>query len=403
MQLFRQFRKHPLRSILATIAFALGVGQVTLTSTVLDLNNQYSSQVEEAQGTRTLQLFPGDFSVDDFYKEDGSVAPVRLVREELGPPVLFNMEDMAAALEASPTVRHAYTETVRGFIKDRYIFDVIAVTAGYFEGYNVKTQQGSLFSHQDFEEQRDVALVTPEFIKRYGVEGNPVGQTFTMDGNYDVSTQYTIVGVLGETISNADIILPFRMMFTSELAPFYFIVDKASDLPRAREELQTFADTYWGEGKVSLSSYQSWRAFQTMQRDTRLVVAMLAATGILIAALNIMSLVLSKVLAKTKAIGILRTVGASRPDIMRQFLGEALQLGLLGGLLGIGMSYFLVLVFNSYVERTRQSDFIPHLAVSLTSLSLGVGLALVLSLLSGLYPAFLAARLRVVDALRQAL
>ena len=393
------FRFLSLCNLLAAVAVAFGVGQITVTATVLDINNQFSSQVERAQRTRTLTMWPDEWNPEEYYREDGTVIPVRLTRAESGPPVALELEDLDAALEASPAVKQAYTQSSRGFIKDRYVFDVIAVTPGYLEAYELRVKEGGLFSESDFAPRRDVALVTPDFLAKYGVQGDPVGQTITNEGG---SATYTVVGVLSENISNVDIILPFRMMFSSELGPLYFVVEETDAIPQAKAELQAFADKRWGEGRVGVASYLDFGSFRTVQRDTRLIIAALAAVGILIAALNIMSLVLSQVLGKTRDIGILRSVGASRRDIMRRFLAQSLQLGLFGGVLGLGMSYALVLVFNAYVRSAGQTDFIPRLSLSLPTLALGFGLAFVLSLLSGVYPALLASRLRVVDALEGA-
>ena len=393
------FRFLSLRNLLAAVAVAFGVGQITVTATVLDINNQFSSQVERAQRTRTLLLLPDEWNPENLFAEDGTIPPVQLVRAEGGPPVTFEMEDLAAALTASLTVKRAYVQEASGLGKDDYMFDLIAVTPDYLEAYGLETTAGGLFSESDFEDRRDVALVTPDFLERYGVEGDPIGQNITSESG---GASYTIVGVLSENITNVDIILPFRMMFTSELGPLYFVVDKTSDMPQARTELQAFADKQWGEGRTAVASHLDLPSLYSVQRDTRLIIALLAAVGLLIAALNIMSLVLSQVLGKTRDIGILRSVGASRGDIMRRFLAQSLRLGLFGGALGLGMSYALVLVFNAYVRSAGQTDFIPRLSLSLPTLALGFGLAFALSLLSGVYPALLASRLRVVDALEGA-
>ena len=388
-----------LRGFLAAVAVAFGVGQITVTAAVLDIDNQFSSRFEQAQQTRMLMLLPAEWNPDNSFREDGTVAPVRVVRAESGPPVAFQMEDLAAALAASPSVRHAYVEEASGFGKDAYRFGLAAVTPGYLEAYGLETTAGSLFSEDDFEQRRDVALVTPDFVTKYGLQGDPVGQNISNDSG---EASYEIVGVLNENLAYIDFILPFRTMFSSELGPLYFVVDKVGDVPQAKAELQAFADKRWGEGRVGVASYRDLASLQTVQRDTRLIIAVLAAVGILIAALNLMSLVLSQVLGKTRDIGILRSLGASRRDIVRQFLAASLRLGLVGGVMGVGMSYALVQVFNAYVRSAGQTDFIPRLGLSWSALALGFGLAFVLSLLSGVYPALLASRLRVVDALEGA-
>jgi putative ABC transport system permease protein len=119
------------------------------------------------------------------------------------------------------------------------------------------------------------------------------------------------------------------------------------------------------------------------------------------AALNIMNLMLARVLKRSHDIGIQRSLGATANAIVWRFLSEALVLGVLGGLLGIAAGYGLYRIYNNY-QQTYYGEafgFVPTTFSPLAAL-IGFVVALVVSLIFGLYPAIRASKLRIIEALR---
>ena len=132
------------------------------------------------------------------------------------------------------------------------------------------------------------------------------------------------------------------------------------------------------------------------------VIAAFASTALAAAALNIMNLMLARVLKRRHSIGILRSLGATRSQILWQFLNESLLLGALGGVLGVAAGYGLHTLFNNYQTAAYGEDYAVFLVpFPWLALPVGLGLALLTSLLFGFYPAYQASRLRPVEALRE--
>ena len=119
----------------------------------------------------------------------------------------------------------------------------------------------------------------------------------------------------------------------------------------------------------------------------------IAAISLLVGGIGIMNIMLVSVTERTREIGIRKAVGAKRRDILIQFLVEAIVLSLIGGLMGVALG---TLGAGAVARLADQLSTIvtPDIILLSTGVSAGVGL------LFGIYPAFRAARLNPIDALR---
>jgi putative ABC transport system permease protein len=122
------------------------------------------------------------------------------------------------------------------------------------------------------------------------------------------------------------------------------------------------------------------------------VMVAIAAISLLVGGIGIMNIVLATVMERTKEIGIRRSIGARRLDIVRQFLTESVVISVGGGLLGIGFGYFLAWL----IAKTAEWKTI----VTITSVLIAFGVSVLVGVVFGIYPALKAARINPIDALR---
>jgi putative ABC transport system permease protein len=122
------------------------------------------------------------------------------------------------------------------------------------------------------------------------------------------------------------------------------------------------------------------------------VMVAIAAISLLVGGIGIMNIVLATVLERTKEIGIRRSIGARRADIVRQFLTESVLISVGGGLLGISFGYFLAFL----IARTAEWKTI----VTTGSVVIAFGVSVAVGLAFGIYPAVKASHINPIDALR---
>ena len=122
------------------------------------------------------------------------------------------------------------------------------------------------------------------------------------------------------------------------------------------------------------------------------VMVAIAAISLLVGGIGIMNIVLATVLERTREIGVRRSIGARRVDIVRQFLIESVLISVAGGLLGIAFGFFLAWL----IARTAEWKTI----VTSSSVIIAFGVSVAVGVLFGIYPAMKAAKINPIDALR---
>jgi len=131
---------------------------------------------------------------------------------------------------------------------------------------------------------------------------------------------------------------------------------------------------------------------QRTQKIFTYVMVAIAAISLLVGGIGIMNIVLATVLERTREIGIRRSVGARRFDIVRQFLTESVLISAGGGLLGIAFGFFLAWL----IARTAEWKTI----VTTVSVVVAFGVSVAVGVLFGVYPAVKASRINPIEALR---
>jgi len=122
------------------------------------------------------------------------------------------------------------------------------------------------------------------------------------------------------------------------------------------------------------------------------VMVAIAAISLLVGGIGIMNIVLATVMERTREIGIRRSIGARRFDIVRQFLTESVLISVGGGLLGIAFGFFLAWL----IARTAEWKTI----VTTASVVIAFGVSVFVGVVFGIYPAVKASRINPIDALR---
>src|SRR5436305_4807662 len=134
------------------------------------------------------------------------------------------------------------------------------------------------------------------------------------------------------------------------------------------------------------------KLYSSATSNIYLVTVGVAAISLVVGGIVVMNIMLVSVTERTKEIGIRKAIGARRKDILTQFLIEAVTVTAIGGAIGVGTGFGLAYIISALIGFP--------LLVSVASAVLGVGVSSVVGIVSGLWPAWRAAKLDPIEALR---
>ena len=267
---------------------------------------------------------------------------------------------------------------------------------------------GRNLSHDDIDSSAHVCVLTNHaYVRLFPSAGDPTGQSirvaerrFVIVGVQDKPTQGFIPVSFG-----GDITIPYttyvsEYLRTRPLVFARFLVADASQLPQTEAQLIA----YFKSIKQGRAEYQTFdrksfsSAVDGIFAALTLVVALIGAVSLVVAGIGIMNIMLVSVTERTREIGVRKAIGATSFAVLAQFFIEALLLSLVG--CGIGLALGLAIGYG--VDRfalVNISGVVPDVPW-LQSVTIAVGFATVVTLLFGTYPAYRAARLDPIEALR---
>lgn len=398
--ILRPFRRDGVQPLLIVVAVALGVAVVT--AVVAYIGSSYRQQALVEQDLSFREITVQSRTEDPGFYEGAEPLPRRVGSVSV-QPVVLTAADLENVRPAAPSVDYAYISEYHGGISGNISYSINAVTTDYLTAAGIQVTEGSTLAASDFRKKRPVMLITSEGAAQAFITAEPIGKTFIDPSD---NTTYTIVGLLPSSDDPYAVqaIVPYKpsaaasefQVTPDQVYQLRFAVKDVSNLATARAEVEAYARKTWGDG-VTVSS-ENLTAVRERIRVASLVTAVFASLGLLIAALNILNLFLAQVRRRGRELAIRRTLGADRWTVRRAVLGEAATLGLLGGVLGVGAGYGLVAAFDSYVQQATEGAW-PDIVLSLPTIFAGVALALIMSLAFSFYPALLASRVQIHDAL----
>ena len=308
---------------------------------------------------------------------------------------------VGVAANAVETVKHAdqKAENVR-------IRGVTPLTM--FEIDGVSIDAGRIWTDGEGQSGRAVAVAGPDLLKNlFG--GAPadraIGQEIRIAGR-----SYTVIGVLeplgsifGFSRDNV-VYIPYsayQQSFGARSSIVAFIqVPSAEQLEAAEDQVRTimlnrrgkmFGDD--GDEGFSLETQDVFLDLYGQATSNIYIVTIgVAAISLVVGGIVVMNIMLVSVTERTKEIGIRKAIGARRKDILAQFLIEAVTVTAIGGALGVVTGFGLAYIISALIGFP--------LLVSVASAVLGVGVSSVVGIISGLWPAWRAAKLDPIEALR---
>jgi putative ABC transport system permease protein len=384
-------RANPVRSLLTCLGMLIGNASVILVVTISLTSQEYI--LEQIQGIGSNMIFAyyeaGTQDATQFESDFVKLADVEAVRQQLAPRIVA----------ATAVISSQDRILVQG--KEREV----RVNGSDHEYKRVRNLivTGRFLDESDVALRTKVALVTDKLaVKLYGSPANAPGQTLKLFG-----LPFTVIGSFRERVESfgqtevaADtILIPLTVLryFTQveRVDPMYVQVRSPQDVEAVTASVRQILERRHRPG--AQYRVENLQAILTAARNIalilQLVLILVSAIALVISGIGIMNIMLVTVAERTREIGIRMAIGASRRDVLAQFLIEAMLLSLAGGLAGI-----LVGVAIPFSARF----FADNLRIPISPISVGVafGVSCVVGLAFGLLPANRAARLNPTEALR---
>jgi putative ABC transport system permease protein len=281
--------------------------------------------------------------------------------------------------------------------------DIEGVTDNIPAINNVQIETGRGVSYEEVRRHAPVAFIGNDIRARFFEGRNPLGKTIEIEGNpYEVvGTAKSLGSVFGNSQDNF-VMIPIESYFkTYGSRNGIRIIAKASaqeHLAEAQDEVRVLLRSYrhLGPGQDdNFSIFASETIVSLWERLTATISGMavgIVSVFMIVGGIVIMNIMLAVVTERTHEIGIRKSLGARRRDILNQYLVESSVLSGIGGLAGVCIAWLVAVAVRSFTS-------VP-MALPWSSVFIGVGLSATVGLFFGIYPAQRAAKLDPIEALR---
>src|SRR5215204_1496260 len=398
---FDTLRANKLRSALTILGVSVGVVTVIfMVSIIQGLNKAFADQIESL-GSNTIFVSKFDPSFgrppgpEEIHRKDLTMDDVEALRTEA--PSIAGVSPIHRMLAATLRYKDKQTDT-----------PILFGVTPYYEF--VQTQyvaSGRFINEIDMQDRSNVVIIGVDVKQALFPYEDAVDKEVRINGN-----PFRIIGVMeplgnffGQSRDNS-IFIPittFGKYYPDRPFPevvFFVIVrprsrafvksaiDEITDILRRRRRVPAGAPNNFG-----ISSQDSLLdVYNQLTGATALVLTSISFVALMIGGIGVMNIMLVSVTERTKEIGVRKAVGATRGNILSQFLIEAVVLTAIGGLAGLAVGELLAFLINRYSPLPA---FVP-----LWAIGLGVGISAAVGIVFGLWPAWKAARLDPIEALR---
>ena len=394
-----QLRANKLRSLLTTLGILIGVGSVIgVTSMGEGLRRQIVKEFERMGGSSLIRVS----APQPWIRKDGNW--VRRTWEEH-----ITIKDMNHIREECENVQNVIPLNVRGgkftYKKVSTSGECWGVNHEFSEAFNWFVDEGRFLNSSDLNKWRKVAVIGSKIKEDLYGEINPIGKEIKINDK-----RYEVIGVMAEKrIFDQDwgnrILIPFttvskRIIGNDYLAVLFVYTKGGEYVKKAVEEIRRVLKRYkiHGEEFRIESSDSEIKQVNKVFGIMKGVVGGIAFISLLVGGIGIMNIMLVSVTERTHEIGIRKAVGAKRKDILVQFLIEAAFLCLFGGILGVFSGLGLGMGISSVITYFAKQPFTS--VVSLQASIIALVFSALWGMIFGVYPAWKAAKLDPIDALR---
>lgn len=402
-------RSNKLRSGLTLTGVIIGTAVVALVGAVLTGLSQRVQEASEKSApnviyfTKQARIGPSlqQPTAEERQREDFSLEDAIAV-SELSSPQAVSPQKVRGSYGPSADVPKLTARSREGINPL-----ILGVWENYPDVINVPIEKGRFFTETERRGRASVAVIGFGIAKQVFEDLDPVGEDVKIDGKL-----FRVVGVLGRStgqgvigsdeLDERTVYIPFETAekFYPEIEETLIAVrapsgrvdevtDEVTFLLRQRRGLKSSDANNFGVNR----SEQVFELVNDVINGLGMIVVPIALASLFVGGVGVMNIMLVSVKERTAEIGIRRAIGATRGEILSQFLLEAITLTGLGGISGIAVGLFLAFAVRSIISFPA--------AVPFWAIAAGFGASVLVGLIAGVYPALQASRLDPAEAMRR--
>jgi putative ABC transport system permease protein len=390
-----QIWANKIRSLLTVLGIIIAVTSIITVVSMVEGFGSYVTNFLRGLGTNMMVVYP---------------EWVRGPRGELLRRAEMTVEDIQAVDAKATAIRRTspviYTRAVIEYGRQQLAGVDLRCTNDFFQPIrNFYVDAGRFFAAVDVENTAPVCVLGREVLRKLECDESVVGDYVHIDGQ-----RFQVVGLLQSKGSfmgeNQDemIVIPWTTglkMYPEQRKYLAFYVEAASEpeIPEAEGQLVRILRQRHGLKPGDRNDFGIFKQDQILQEFNRTrvigtsVLAGIVSISLLVGGIGIMNVMLVSVTERTREIGLRKSVGAHRRDILLQFLTEAVVLSTVGGVIGIALGYSI-----SHIASMHPS--MVEITVPIWSVGLALGFSAGVGIFFGIIPAFKAAIIHPIDALR---
>lgn len=383
---YRAMLSNRMRTLLTMLGIIIGIMAVV---SVVALARGASEKIIAniaAMGTNTITIYPGQRMGDVRSGRVQSLTPRDLVVLQ-GQPFV---DSVSASVQTNALLRRGAQES--NAMAQGVSFDLFRV-------YGLKVKEGRIFSNQELKDRAQVGVIDDNAAKLFFPTESALGKNIIV-GNISVK----VIGILAKTDSfvirgeNPNIFMPYTSVMTrlinqNYLSSIVVRIKEGFSTPVAESSIKSLLISRHGRQDFFMQSSDTiMKSIESATSTFTIMISAIAVISLVVGGIGVMNIMLVSVTERTREIGIRMAVGARQSDILSQFLIEAVMVCMLGGLLGVILSYIVGQVIMHFVPAiTLSYSMFSIIAAVLTSSAIGIAF--------GFMPARSASKLNPIEAL----
>ena len=398
---WQSITSNKMRSFLTVLGIVIGVGAVVFLVSFGRGQQQQLNAVFENMGVNAIYISSASQQITGGARHDLTIEDTEALSDN----------NRVSALAAVAAMYTKMLKCVYG--NETHTIAVNGATLSIQQILNYKVATGNFFSAEDELRNNNVAVLGHQVATDLFGEVNPIGEILRIGGR-----KFEVIGIFEERggfmggSADSFIMIPLTTMqarfgieSTPQGHPVQTIVAQAVStdaITSAKEQITYILRQrhHTREGEENdfnvIDMNEILKRMQQMMAIFQLFLASVASISLIVGGIGIMNIMLVSVTERTREIGVRKAIGAKRIDILVQFLVESALLSVSGGIVGL----LLALIGSLAIKGQMVNNMPINAPISFDIVLTALAVALFTGIISGTYPAFRAARLDPIEALR---